>query len=230
VEWLSILTLAVSPSLALLAYFYLKDRYHTEPIHWVLKLFIYGVLLVFPTMVLQRALVLGIGDNPFIFSFLISGGLEEFLKWFIVYYIIYKHTVFDEPYDGIVYCVAVSLGYASLENVIYAVYNSFSLSAFWYRAFIPVSGHALFGVVMGYYMGRAKFQPEKEKKLLIFSLLFPIMWHGLLDLILLIFTQAWIWFIVPFMTLLWAKGLRKVNLANSRSPYRAVRRDEEIKI
>jgi protease PrsW len=232
-EWLSILTLAISPAIALLAYFYLKDRYHAEPIHWIVRLFISGSLLVFPTMVVQRSLVLGLGEfgeSPFAFSFLLSGGLEEFLKWFIVYYLLYKHTLFDEPYDGIVYCVAVSLGFASLENILFAVYNDLSLTGFWFRALIPVSGHALFGVVMGYYMGKAKFHPEKERLLLGYSLIFPILWHGLLDWILLVFTQSWVWIVVPFMAILWLKGLSKVDSANRASPYRVVRPDEEINL
>lgn len=229
-EWLSVLALAISPGLALLAYFYLKDRYDSEPIHWVARLFVFGVMLVFPTMVLQRALVLGMGEHPFSFAFFISAGLEEFFKWFIVYYVIFKHTLFDEPYDGIVYSVAVSLGYASLENVIYALYHDFTLSVFLFRALIPVSGHALFGVLMGYYMGQAKFRPERAKTLLALSLLLPIVWHGLLDFILLTVASSWLWVIVPFMLLLWSKGLWKVSSANAQSPYRAVRRDDEIKI
>ncbi|MBD2861340.1 glutamic-type intramembrane protease PrsW [Paenibacillus oceani] len=230
-EWLAVITAAVAPGIALLVYFYLKDLYHSEPIHMVVRVFLYGVLLVFPTMVIQRAIVLGIGENSFIFAFGITGFVEEFVKWFIVYYAIYKHTVFDEPYDGIVYAVSVSLGFATLENVIYALLNPFSFSTLLFRAFLPVSGHALFAVVMGYYIGKAKFgDPSQERLLLFKSLAYPIFWHGLFDYILLQVKTNWIWFILPLMIYLWIQGMGRVNRANAKSPFRAVRREEEINL
>lgn len=76
------------------------------------------------------------------------------MKWFVLYHLIFRHEAFDEPYDGIVYAVAVSLGYATLENIIYAFLNAASFSALMIRALLPVSAHALFGVMMGYYLGR----------------------------------------------------------------------------
>ncbi|TDF99320.1 glutamic-type intramembrane protease PrsW [Paenibacillus piri] len=227
---LSVLTAAIAPGVALLAYFYLKDRYDTEPIHHVIKMFLFGVLLVFPVMVLQRALVHGLGDDPFVFSFIISAGLEEFLKWFLVYTIIYQHATFDEPYDGIVYAVAVSLGFATLENVFYAFLNSSSISSLLYRALLPVSGHAMFGVIMGYHLGRAKFTPERTKRHLLYSLAFPIFWHGLFDYILLTTKSYWVWFMIPLMVFLWMRSLWKVNRANSTSPLRVIHKEDQVKI
>lgn len=230
-EWLSVITAAVAPGIALLAYFYLKDKYDSEPIHMVARVFLYGVLLVFPTMVLQRTLVVGLGENPLLFAFGITGAIEEFFKWFILYYAIYKHTVFDEPYDAIVYAVSVSLGFATLENVIYALLNSFSFSILLFRALLPVSGHALFAVMMGYYMGKAKFgDPSRKNVLLLLSLIVPILCHGLFDYILMQTKSNWTWLIVPLMVFMWVRGMGNVNRANSKSPFRAVRSEEEIKM
>ncbi|WP_248925396.1 glutamic-type intramembrane protease PrsW [Paenibacillus hamazuiensis] len=229
-QYFSIFMAAVAPGVALLSYFYLKDRYDAEPIHLVVRTFIFGMLIVFPTMVLQRALVHAIGEDPFVFSFIISSGLEEFLKWFLVYFIIYKHASFDEPYDGIVYAVAVSLGFATLENVIYAFFNFSSFSALLLRAFLPVSGHAMFGVLMGYHLGKAKFNPHIEKKHLIYSLFIPIFWHGVYDYILVAYKTNWAWLMVPLMVYLWVRSLWKVNRANNTSPFRAVHREDEVKI
>jgi RsiW-degrading membrane proteinase PrsW (M82 family) len=229
-QYLSIFMAAVAPGVALLAYFYLKDRYDSEPIHLVVRMFIFGVLVVFPTMVLQRVLVHGFGENPLVFAFLISAGIEEFLKWFLVYFIIYRHTSFDEPYDGIVYAVAVSLGFATLENVIYAFLNYSSFSDLMLRAFLPVSAHAIFGVIMGYHLGRAKFIPGKETKHLFFSLFIPVFWHGSFDYILINYKSNWVWLVVPLMTFLWVRSIWKVNHANNTSPFRALHREEKIKI
>ncbi|MDB5053789.1 MAG: prsW [Bacilli bacterium] len=228
--WFSIIAAAIAPGISLLCYFYLKDKYESEPISMVARLFIFGVILVFPTMVLQRALVLGFGENPFAFSFLFSAGMEECLKFFIIYYVIYKHVYFDEPYDGIVYAVALSLGFATMENVIYALLDFSTFSHLLFRAFLPVSAHALFGVIMGYQMGKAKFNPLAEKKYLRRALLLPLIFHGIFDYILLSFKSNWLWLMLPLMIFLWLFSLRLLNKANDRSPFRAVQRDEEAKI
>ncbi|MVP00069.1 MULTISPECIES: glutamic-type intramembrane protease PrsW [Paenibacillus] len=228
----SVLMAAVAPGISLLAYFYLKDRYETEPIHLVGKLFLFGVLLVIPAMVIQSAFIEEIGgENQFTFAFFISGGLEEFLKWFVVYHLIYRHSSFDEPYDGIVYAVAVSLGFATLENILYALVNGTSISMLIMRALLPVSGHALFGVMMGYYLGKAKFMRAHERKYLFASMLLPILWHGSFDYIQLVAQSNWIWFMLPFMTLLWIRTIWKINRANEHSPLgRIMRSDEEFEV
>jgi RsiW-degrading membrane proteinase PrsW (M82 family) len=228
--FLSVLTAAIAPGVALLAYFYLKDRYDPEPIHQVMKVFLFGVLLVFPVMVLQRAFVHGLGEDPLVFSFIISAGLEEFLKWFLVYMVIYKHATFDEPYDGIVYAVAVSLGFATLENVFYAFLSSSSITSLLYRALLPVSGHAMFGVIMGYHMGKAKFDPQRRNRYIAYSLAFPIFWHGVFDYLLLTTKTYWVWFMAPLMAFLWIRGLWKVNRANAKSPLRVIQGEKQVKM
>lgn len=230
-EWLWMMTAAVAPGIALLVYFYLKDLYDTEPVRMVARVFIYGVLIVFPTMVIQRTLVLGLGENPFLFAFGITGFIEEFVKWFLLYFAMYKHTVFDEPYDGIVYAVSISMGFATLENVIYALFSHFSFSALMFRALLPVSGHALFGVMMGYYMGKAKFGGSDERLWLVsMSLFIPVFWHGLFDYLLIQIKTNWVWFMIPFMVLMWTVSLWKVSRANAKSPFRGVQGEEEIKL
>lgn len=228
---LPLLTAAIAPGIALLVYFYLKDRYDYEPIHMVVRVFLLGFLIVFPIMIVQHGLVLWWGDNPLVSSFAISAGVEEAVKWFVLYHMIYNHVEFDEHYDGILYAVAVSLGFATIENVLYAWINHSSFSHLLLRALLPVSGHAMFGVMMGYYMGKAKFTKDnggRTRRYLAYSLLFPIFWHGIYDLILLTVTRYWIWFVVPLMIFLWYYGMGKVRRANARSPLHLVKREEEI--
>jgi protease PrsW len=227
---LSVLAAAIAPGIALLAYFYLKDRYESEPIHTVIRMFILGALLVFPTMVLQRAFVVGFGENSFLYSFVYSSFLEEFLKWFLVFFVIYKHQEFNEPYDGIVYATAVSLGFATLENVIYSLLFTPSVSSLLMRAFLPVSGHALFGVMMGYHLGKAKFARQNERKQLAVSLYLPVFYHGVFDYIVLDAKPYWLWLMIPLMLFLWTRSIRKVNRANDNSPLRRIMREEKVKI
>ncbi len=228
---LSVITSAVAPGLALLTFFYLKDKYDQEPLLMVLKVFIVGLLIVFPVMIIQRGMVLGLNGGPYVDSFLISSGVEECLKWFVLYHMIYNHTEFDEPYDGILYAVAISLGFATIENVMYAWYSHASIGSMFMRALLPVSGHAMFGVIMGYHMGRAKFSEGKGTRgILLVSLLLPWLWHGIYDFILSTTANYWIWFTVPLMAVLWYGGMGKVALANSRSPFRFLKREEEVNL
>ncbi|WP_251555261.1 glutamic-type intramembrane protease PrsW [Neobacillus muris] len=208
---LGILSAGIAPGFALLSYFYLKDEYESEPISFVLRTFLYGALLVFPIMFIQHVLETEhLVKTDFIDAFLTSSLLEEFFKWFILFYIVYQHVEFDEPFDGIVYGSAVSLGFATVENVFYLIANGIEHAMT--RALLPVSSHALFGVIMGYYIGKAKFTDGSKAKWVILSLLLPVLLHGIYDFIL-ISQKNWLTIILPFMFFLWWFGLRKVKKA-----------------
>ncbi|WP_160721386.1 glutamic-type intramembrane protease PrsW [Bacillus sp. USDA818B3_A] len=208
---LGILSAGVAPGLALLSYFYLKDEYEPEPISFVFRTFLYGVLLVFPIMFIQHVLETEhLLKSDLLDAFFGSGILEEFFKWFILFYLIYQHVEFDEPFDGIVYGVAVSLGFATVENIFYLIANGIEHAMT--RALLPVSSHALFGVIMGYYLGKAKFTKGIKVKWLLLSLVLPILLHGSYDYILLSL-ENWLYIIFPFMIFLWWFGLRKVKNA-----------------
>ncbi len=225
----SILTAAIAPGIALMTYLYLKDRYDSEPIHMVIRMFLIGVLVVVPIAVIQRGLTLWWGEEPLAFAFIISAGVEEGLKWFVLYHVIYNHTEFDEPYDGIVYAAAISLGFATLENVLYAFLQPATFGSLLLRALLPVSGHALFGVVMGYYMGKAKFAKSRSRHFLMLSLALPVFWHGLYDYIILVVRTYWLWLIIPLMLFLWVRSSIKIKSANNGSPFRIVSRKDEVK-
>lgn len=208
---LGILTAGVAPGLALLSYFYLKDEYDNEPIAFVLRTFLYGALLVFPIMFVQHVLENEhLIKSQLIDAFLSSSLLEEFFKWFILYYAIYQHVEFDEPFDGIIYGVAVSLGFATVENIFYLLANGIEHALT--RALLPVSSHALFGVIMGFYIGKAKFTEGRSAIWLLLSLILPFFLHGTYDFIL-ISQEHWLMIIFPFMIFLWWFGLRKVKKA-----------------
>jgi RsiW-degrading membrane proteinase PrsW (M82 family) len=227
----SILTAAVAPGVSLLTYLYLRDRYDAEPVHMVVRMFVLGILVVVPIMVIQRGLQLWLGDHSIMFAFVESAGVEEFVKWFVLYHVIYNHTEFDEPYDGILYAASISLGFATLENVLYAIYSPATFGTLLMRALLPVSGHALFGIMMGYYLGKAKFAAKQKcNYFLAVSLALPLLLHGTYDWIMITVRTNWIWFIVPFMIALWVWGLRKMNRANSRSPFRFLAREDQIKL
>ncbi|KGX87986.1 glutamic-type intramembrane protease PrsW [Pontibacillus litoralis] len=210
----SILSAAVAPGFALLAFIYLKDRFDPEPFSLVFKTFILGALLVFPLMFIQYAFgEEGLLQSPFLHSFVLSAGLEEFFKWFIFLFFVYKHTEFNGHYDGIVYGVSISLGFATLENILYLFAKGISFA--FIRALFPVSSHALIGVLMGYYMGRAKYGTNTSKnKMIAVALCIPIIVHGSYDFVLEVWEGTWVFIMIPFMLVLWYLALRKIKLAN----------------
>ena len=124
--------------------------------------------------------------NIFIMSFIIIAPTEELLKFFAVKRWIYRSLEFDEVMDGIVYTVAASLGFATVENVLYVLQNGITTGIA--RAFLAIPGHTFFGALMGYYIGRAKFNKEHESKLILKGVLLAIFFHGLYDFLL--FTQT----------------------------------------
>ncbi|MFD2617662.1 glutamic-type intramembrane protease PrsW [Terrilactibacillus laevilacticus] len=207
----TVLSAGIAPGIALLSYFYLRDKYETEPIRMVIRMLIFGALVVFPVMVVQFAFQSEhLIHSIWLESFVLNGFLEEFVKWFLVIYTAYHHAEFNERYDGIVYSVAVSLGFATVENVLYL--SAYGLHYAIMRALLPVSSHALFGVIMGYYIGKAKFSSNKRKYLLV-GLLFAVVLHGIYDLLLHLET-SWLYIMIPFMGFLWWNALRKVKMAH----------------
>ncbi|WP_078432758.1 glutamic-type intramembrane protease PrsW [Metabacillus halosaccharovorans] len=209
---IAIISAGIAPGLALLSYFYLKDQYESEPISLVLRSFIFGALLVFPIMFIQYVLdVEAVFSSQFLYTFVAVGFLEEFFKWFILFFTIYQHIHFNEHYDGIVYGVSVSLGFATLENILYLFANGVE-HAFG-RAILPVSSHALFGVIMGYYLGKGKFTSKENRfKWIILSCSIPILLHSIYDSILLSYLN-WKYIMVPFMLFLWWFALHKAKKA-----------------
>lgn len=210
---LILLSAAIAPGLALLSYFYMRNQMATEPRRTLLHSFIYGALITFPILFIQFVLDEEQAfSNLFVSTVAFTSVLEEFFKWLVIFVVILRHVEFDDPYDGILYGAAVSLGFATVENVLYLI--SFGIDQALLRAILPVSSHALFGVVMGYYFGKSKFsKDDKQKEYLLFALLAPIVLHFSYNTILTL-KGNFVYLMVPFMLFLWWFGLRKVKLAH----------------
>ncbi|WLR43757.1 glutamic-type intramembrane protease PrsW [Bacillus carboniphilus] len=210
---IGIISAGVAPSLAILCYFYLKNECEGISFSLIIRSFILGAILVFPIMFIQYVLeVEEVFQSPIVIAFFSVALLEEFFKWFIYYFIIFQHYSFDEHYDGIIYGLCISLGFATIENILYLF--TFGVDDALGRALLPVSGHALFGVLMGYYFGKGKFSYSKNRFFWPFiALFFPVLFHGLFDLILMSKGQDWKMIITPFMVFLWWFSLRKAKQA-----------------
>ncbi|SFP40581.1 Membrane proteinase PrsW, cleaves anti-sigma factor RsiW, M82 family [Salibacterium halotolerans] len=214
---IALITAALAPAIALLSYFYLRNEYESNTLIQVIRAFVIGALLVFPIMVLQYAMEAeSLLTLNWVRAFGSAAGMEEFFKWFLLYFAVYRFVPLQTRYDGILYGAALSLGFASAENIMYLM--ALGIDSAIGRAFLPVSSHALFGVVMGYYMGSAKKQESGRHKLwMLLSIVVPIVLHGLYDYILLTIHENVLYIIVPFMFFLWWFALSRTKKADGKT-------------
>jgi len=184
---MELLALALAPVVFLFTYVYLKDKYEREPLIYLIVSFVLGVCTAMPVIFigeqLQRYTVVNMYNSPMIYAFVYVAFVEEWMKYLVLRWYNYPHDEFDEPYDGIMYGVAISLGFAAIENVMYVVFSSGDpYQTGIGRMFTAVPAHATFGVLMGYFVGKAKFLVEGNRLLeRLKGLGVAVLFHGLYD-------------------------------------------------
>jgi RsiW-degrading membrane proteinase PrsW (M82 family) len=234
-----LLLVAAAPSILLLAYFYLRDRFEREPLGHLTLAYLLGMYAMVAAQGLSTAAagavspgwLAGGGEGARLFdTFFLAGFIEELSKWVILMAAVYHWREVDEPLDGLIYGVAIALGFATLENIIYL--QRLGLGVAWPRAIFAVPAHALFGGSMGYYAGRAKFDHDapgvapglRRRRLFAdhaFSLLVPTAFHGTYDFALVHGLDWKAWTAITGISVgLWAFVLRRVQRAQRASPYR----------
>jgi len=182
---MNLLLIAIAPVAIILFYIYNKDKYDKEPLRFIFKMMIFGGLICIPAALMELILsgpLLGDGSRlsqVFIYSFVGIGLVEEGFKYMVLKRITWKSVYFNERFDGIVYGVAVSLGFAAFENILYVIGGGMSIGIL--RAFTAVPMHAVLGVLMGVAYGKAKFDEAGPRALLFKSLAIPTFYHGLYD-------------------------------------------------
>jgi RsiW-degrading membrane proteinase PrsW (M82 family) len=204
---------AIIPTVILCYYVYKRDVIEKEPFVMLIKLFFLGVLMTVPTYFMERSIIsfLKITQdgffNCFIMAFFIISLIEEGYKYLMLYLGTWNNRNFDYKYDAIVYAVFISLGFATLENILY-VYN-FGTSAAFLRALISVPAHAFYGIASGYFFGLAKSNSKANNKkstkyCLILALLVPIVMHGIFDFLLLTENEIMLAVFYAFVAILYS--------------------------
>lgn len=228
------LVVAAAPSLALLTYFTLRDRYDREPLSALVFAYLLGIYALLAAqaaatmvadLVSEEWLHMG-GEPARLFeAFVLSGLIEELAKGVMLLAAVYHWREFDEPIDGLVYGVTIALGFATFENYLYL--SSHGLAIAWPRALFAVPAHALFGGSMGYYAGRIKFAAKachagRSVRLdRIACLTLPVLFHGLYNFALLHGLNWFIWTAISALSLgLWTFVLRRLRRAQKASPFR----------
>ncbi|MBM3452375.1 MAG: PrsW family intramembrane metalloprotease [Bacteroidetes bacterium] len=183
---LILLIASVFPVLIFMYLIYLRDTIK-EPLSTLFRAFFAGILSV------VLAVILGLVISPigeflkesamgysFFNAFITAGLIEEFSKFLLLYLFIWKHKNFDQNYDGIIYAVFASLGFALVENILYVFQGGLSTAIM--RAVLAVPGHGFFAVIMGYYFSLAKFNHNQQRSLLLIqAIMIPALIHGSYD-------------------------------------------------
>lgn len=182
---------ALAPVAAVIIYVYVKDKYEKESKRMLSLAFILGAIIsIIITTVLYMFfdLFLPLPDDysiwqQFVKAFFVVALIEEFSKYIMVRGFLQPRKGFNEPFDGIIYAVMVSMGFAAVENIMYVLQGGIDVALI--RAFTAIPAHATFGIIMGYYMGKAKFSNKRMKWNLI-GLSLAILFHGAYDFFLFI--------------------------------------------
>lgn len=233
---LDLLILAIAPVVTIILWIYLKDKYDKEPIRILSKFFILGILVSTLAIYTEEILIkinMFIGESDiFYMSFIIAGLVEEGLKALVLIPNLLKEKNFNERLDGIIYSVFLSLGFATIENIIYILFEN-PISAFEVgviRSIISVPAHMIFAVIMGYYISKYRFTSSKVKKrkYLILSIILPILLHGIFDFILMIQYRWSIIVFIAYIVYLWKSGLDKLDEYTNNSRNKFLRRYKVI--
>lgn len=220
-----LLYIALLPTLVLGGYIYNNDRMGKEPKGLLFKCFIAGIGSVIITLVLSGLLdVIYFTDNllnygiigAFIYCVFSIALIEEFSKYIMLKLSTWNHKEFDHIFDAIVYAVFVSLGFATIENLLYVFGNENGLWVAIFRAILSVPGHAFFGIYMGYYYGLAKQSEinnniKLKNKNLSLTLIIPILMHGFYDFC--IYANNFIFVVIYFIfvIILYIKAFKTVS-------------------
>lgn len=181
------IALAIAPGLAICLFIFHRDAYNREPKLTLILSFFFGVLSIIPAFFIEKAFAGSFTNTAVhqaVMAFAVVALTEELCKFSVLRLYAYRRKSFDEPFDGIVYSVMVSMGFATLENILYVTSSAqygqgYQVALL--RMFLSVPAHATFGVLMGYHVGRAKFETKRTVPLMLLGLFWAVLFHGAFD-------------------------------------------------
>ena len=197
-----LIAIALLPAIVLCGYVFKKDRVEKEPLGLLLKLFIFGAISYVPAAfaevflgeIIDAFFINGTYTYLLVDNFIGIALVEEGIKFIVLIWLTRRNKAFNSFFDGLIYSVFVSLGFAALENVLYVLEGGIYTGIM--RAILSVPGHMFFAVMMGYHYSlwhitekaaekeaeiesrKAPFDSSKEKAL---CLIVPTLAHGFYD-------------------------------------------------
>ena len=217
--------ISLAPILIIAFYIYGRDKYEKEPISFLLRALLTGVLIVLPVVLIEKLLSIpsermeGLSNAAYT-AFKVAALTEEGMKFIAFYFLFWKNKNFNERFDGIVYAVYIALGFAGIENLLYVFTGGYSVGLI--RALTAVPAHALFGIMMGFYFGLAKFKPNRGRFYLVLAFFLPFIFHGIYDFLLMSNSPVFITIFIPLFIYFWITGFKKMSIASDASAFRGL--------
>ncbi|HBZ03810.1 MAG TPA: hypothetical protein DEO83_08390 [Lachnospiraceae bacterium] len=206
---LIIVAIAVIPALIMMIFIYLQDNHEKEPIGLLLKIFALGVLSAVPCMffewIADKIISVTFGGTFLIYHMITAffgvAIIEEGFKFLAAYMFTWRNKYFNYKFDGVIYCLFGSMGFAAIENVLYLFRGSANavISTGIQRGLLAVPAHAMCAIFMGYYYGNAKYAKSYGdrsgcRKNMITGFLIACSLHGFYDFCLM--TQRALFFMI----------------------------------
>ena len=220
-----IIFISLAPVFIIAFYIYYRDKWEKEPIGLLIASLLSGAVIVIPVILVETFLQ----ASPFFDissaysaatynGFIVAGTTEELFKLSMFLILIWGNKNFNEKFDGIVYAVFISLGFAGIENLIY-VFN-YGINIGYIRAFTAVPAHAIFGVIMGYHLGLAKMNNSGRTYHFFMAIILPILFHGFYDWIVMINQPWYLLLFIPYIFFLWRRAFRRIKELSDNSRFR----------
>ncbi len=229
-RWL-LIAAAVVPALFLLVKVYRSDKLERESPAFIMRLVVNGIISTFFALISERifsailnaTVEYGTTLYNVILYFIIVAVSEELAKYLLLRRRTWNSPEFNCQFDGVVYAVAVSLGFALWENISYVTMYGFGTALL--RAVTAIPGHACFGVFMGVFYGLAKSNDYIGNKGLsdfhnAMAVVVPVLLHGAYDFIASMETTSdFSWVFIVFVLCLFAVSFLLVGRMSRNDRY-----------
>jgi len=190
---------SVVPAALLAGYVWQADVTTQEPLRLLVATFLLGLLFAGFAGVLNSVVAIGteelalttgaVGFAVQIATFyVVVGPVEETVKLLAVRLYPYRSRHFDAVVDGAVYGAVAGLGFATIENVVYVsgitqgIADPLDLiatgSAIAAVRALAGPGHVIYSAFAGYYLGLAKFNPDRAGPIIVKGLLIAALIHA----------------------------------------------------
>jgi RsiW-degrading membrane proteinase PrsW (M82 family) len=177
--------LAFGPSLVWMYWLYTRDKFHREPLGLTALMLVGGgIISVTLTLIfvpLYAPALKGITEGSHLLSMFFFAALpEEVFKMLPVFLFAWRSRHWDEPFDGIVYAGASALGFHLIETAKYMFEVAKTVDGSLFQGLIRGAkpGHMLYGITMGYFLGKARFAAPKDRpKYFALALAVPVALH-----------------------------------------------------
>ena len=221
---------AVIPAAFLLVRVYQLDRLEKESPRLLWSLVKAGIFSSLIALVLEKVFISLLNsyvprDSEWfriLLYFVIVGISEEGAKYFMLRRTSWNTPEFNCLYDGIVYAVFVSLGFALWENISYVLHYGFANAVI--RAVTAIPGHASFGVFMGLFYSASKMfeiQGDTQRSNLysFIAILIPVLIHGAYDYIATLQTDSANVYFIAFIAILFIVSIRLIKEFSQKDRY-----------